>query len=147
MDSRLAVGRLWTGVVALAVGAIVVSAPTATSPDRKPPRIVAAAMLDVNGNSRADRVRLTYSEPVKHVADGDGRFPFVVTGYRVRAIGPTRSTTLVLLLVEKATADPEAAPAVRYVRTPRQPVRDRAGNQAVAQLFGRTTAHGHVVAP
>jgi hypothetical protein len=120
---------------------ILVLAPTAAT-DRKPPRIMTAAMLDADADSRADRVRLTYSERVRHRVDADGRYPFAVSGYRIRSVGKAAGKTLTVLLVEKTQPDPNAAPAIRYRRTSAQPVRDRAGNQALAQLFARTKAHG-----
>jgi len=138
--------RLWTTLLALSVAAVVVVAPAA-APDRNPPRIVAEAMLDADGDSRADRVRLTYSERVRHRVDGDGRYPFAVSGYRIRTVGKAAGKTLAVLLVEQAQPDPDAAPAIRYRRTRAQPVRDKAGNQALAQLFARTKPHGRAPAP
>ena len=49
---------------------------------------------------------------------------------------------LVVQLVERAQPDPSSAPTVRYRRTSSKPVNDRAGNQAPAQLFAKTKAHG-----
>ncbi len=62
-------------------------------------------MQDVDGDARADRVRLTYSEPVRHVADRDGTFPFTVAGYRFRAVGRASGKAIVVLLVERSTVD------------------------------------------
>lgn len=137
--------RIWLPLGAV-LAMIVVLAPGAAV-DRKPPRIVAAVMLDADGDSRADRVRLTYSEPVRHRLDADGRYPFAVSGYRIRSVGKAAGKTLAVLLVEQAQPDPDAAPALRYRRTSAQPVRDRAGNQAVAQRFARTKAHGRAPPP
>jgi hypothetical protein len=111
--------------------------------DRTPPRIVAAAMLDTNGNARADRVRITYSERVRHVHDRDGAYPFRVAGYRIRSVTAARGRVVVIELVEKDERDPIARPAVRYRRTTAQPVRDRAGNQARSQVFRGTRPHGN----
>jgi hypothetical protein len=121
----------------------VVFIPTA-APDKRPPRIVAAVMVDLNGNARADRVRLTYSERIRHVRDHDGKYTFTVTGYRVLSVGAASGRSLVILLRERATVDTRAHPTVRYRRTAAQPVRDLAGNQALTQLFGRTRPHGHL---
>src|SRR5262245_3709565 len=118
----------------------------AAAPDGKPPRFVAAAMLDVDGDSLADRVRLTYSERVRHIVDRDGRYPFTVSGYRIRSVGKASGKALVVVLVEHGQPDPAATPRVRYRRTKAQPVRDVAGNQALGQLFARTKAHGHLPA-
>jgi hypothetical protein len=126
------------------VATIVVATTSAAAPDRRPPRIVAAAMLDADGDALADRVRLTYSERIRHVSDADGRYPFAVPGYRIRSVGRATGKALLILLVEPGQADTTAAPAIRYVRTRSQPVRDRAGNQAPNQRFARTRAHGHV---
>jgi hypothetical protein len=134
--------RILAMVVAIGLTAIFVVAPAA-SPDRKPPRIVAAAMLDVDGDSLADRLRLTYSERVRHPADRDGRYPFEVSGYRIRSVGKASGKALVIVLAEQAQPDPSAAPSLRYRRTRGQPVKDQAGNQAPAQLFRRTKAHRH----
>jgi hypothetical protein len=128
--------------LAVLVAAVVAAAPQAAAPDRKAPRIVGAAMLDADRDSLADRVRLTYSERIRHVADRDGRYPFAVAGYRVSAVGRASGKALVVALVEQAQPDPAAAPAIRYGRTRSRPVSDRAGNQAASQRFVRTTAHG-----
>ena len=46
----------------------------------------------------ATRVRmrrgLTYSERVRHAADRDGKYPFAVAGYRIRAVGAARGKTI-----------------------------------------------------
>jgi hypothetical protein len=136
------VNRLWTIPAALVLAAIVVLAPAA-APDRKPPRIVAAAMLDTNGNFRADRVRLIYSERIRHAADRDGHYPLVVSGYRIRWIGAAGGRTLLVFLVEKRTPDGKAQPAIWYHRTTSKPIRDWSGNQAVPQGFRLVRAHGH----
>ena len=128
-------------VLVLAAAAIVVSGPAA-APERKLPRIVAGVMLDTDGDSRTDRVRLTYSMRVRHPADRDGKYPFVVPGYRIRSIGAANGKQLAILVVEKRAADPRAKPSIRYKRTRSKPVRDRAGSEAAAQLFRRVRAHG-----
>lgn len=135
--------RLWTVLLVALVGLVVVLAASA-APDRRPPRVVGAVMIDSDNDARADRLRVMYSERVVHRADRDGRYPFVVAGYRVRSVGKASGKGLVVVLVEHADPDTDAAPTVRYRRSKNQPVRDRAGNQAVGQLFVRTRAHGHV---
>ena len=137
--------RLWVHPVVVLAALAIVLAPAAAAPDRKPPRIVAAAMIDADANGRADRVRVTYSERIRHLADRDGRYPFAVSGYRIRSIGKASGKALVIVLVEQAEPDAAAAPVIRYGRTRSKPVRDRAGNQALKQVFGKTKAHGHVV--
>src|SRR5688572_29870426 len=102
---------LTTVIAAVGVAATVVAALSA-APDARPPRIVAAKMQDVDADTRADRLRLTYSERVRHAVDRDGSFPFRVAGYRVRSVGKASSRTLVLSLVERPTADHDARPAV-----------------------------------
>jgi len=134
---------LWTSPLALLVAVVVAVIPTA-APDTKPPRIVAAVMVDLNGNARADRVRLTYSEQIRHARDNDGKYTFTVAGYRVLAVGAASGRTLVILVKEKTSSDFKARPAVRYRRTGSKPVLDKAGNQAAAQLFRVTRAHGHL---
>src|SRR5262245_5093033 len=138
--------RLWILVPAVLIASVIDDAPAA-APDRKPPRITAAAMLDADGDSRADRVRLTYSEKVRHPADRDGRYPFAVSGYRIQSVGKAAGKTLAILLVEKAQPDPTVAPTVRYRRASAQPVRDRAGNQAVAERFTKTKSPGQPARP
>ena len=112
-------------VAALVVSTLAVAAGAA--PDRRPPRIVAAAIVDTDRDARADAARLTYSERVRHAADRDGTYPFTVAGYRIRSVGAARGKTLLLLLVEQAAPDPGARPLIRYRRTAAQPVRDRRG--------------------
>jgi hypothetical protein len=140
------VTRLGWILMGALVATIVAAAASAAAPDRKPPRIVAAAMLDTDRDALSDRVRLTYSERIRHVRDADGRYPFAVTGYRIRSVGAASGKVLVILLVEPGQPDTAAAPVIRYGRTRAQPVRDRAGNQAPTQAFARTRAHGHVPA-
>ncbi len=137
--------RLWMVLSSVVVALVVVLAPAA-APDRKSPRIVAAAMLDADRDSRADRVRLTYSERVRHLVDKDGRYPFTVAGYRIRSIGKPIGKTLLVLLAERVQPDPKATPVVRYRRTSSRPVVDLAGNQALVQRFVRTRGHGRVPA-
>ena len=135
-----------TLLVVVLVSAIAVAVPSA-APDKRPPRIVSAAMLDLDRDSRADRLRLFFSERVRHGVDRDGRYPFSVGSYRVRSIGAAGGRRVVMLLAEKAVADHTARPRVRYARTKAQPVLDRAGNQALAQVFRRVRAHGNAPAP
>jgi hypothetical protein len=71
--------RSWSSPVAALAALGVAMVPTA-APDRTPPRIVSAVMVDLNGNARAERVRLTYSERVRHARDNDGKYSFVVVG-------------------------------------------------------------------
>ena len=49
---------------------------------------------------------LMYSERVRHSADRDGRYPFTVSGYRIRSVGKATGKALVVLLVEPAQPDP-----------------------------------------
>ena len=135
--------RLWSSPVAALAALGVAMVPTA-APDRTPPRIVSAVMVDLNGNARAERVRLTYSERVRHARDNDGNYSFVVVGYRVLVVGAATGRSLVLLVKERVSADSAARPAVRYRKTSSKPVLDGAGNQASAQAFRLTRAHGHV---
>jgi hypothetical protein len=136
-------------VLVFALIASVAVAMASAAPDTRSPRIVSAAMLDLDRDSRADRLRLFYSERIRHRVDRDGRYPFRVGGYRIRAVGAAGGRALVVLLEEKSAADHAARPSVRYVRTSVQPVLDREGNQVLGQVFQRVRAHGHrpVVAP
>ncbi|MEX2464519.1 MAG: DUF1565 domain-containing protein, partial [Gaiellaceae bacterium] len=131
-------------VLFLLAVALVAAAPSAAA-DRKPPRIIGAQMLDADADGKADRVRLTYSERIRHALD-KARFPFTVVGYTVTRANKAKGKTLVILIAEKAAPDPTAAPAVRYKRTTKQPVRDRAGNQAAKQTFRGTKPFGAVAA-
>jgi hypothetical protein len=119
-------------------------AAASAAPDRKPPRIVTVALQDTDRDFRADHVRLTYSERIRHARDADGKYPFTIAGYRIRSVGAASGRGIVITLVEKLAPDPAAKPAVRYRRTTSKPVRDRAGNQATRQAFARTRAHGNV---
>ena len=85
---------------------------------------------------------LTYSERVRHARDNDGKYSFVVVGYRVLAVGAATGRSLVLLVKERVSADSAARPVVRYTKTSSKPVLDGAGNQASAQAFRSTRAHG-----
>jgi hypothetical protein len=132
-----------TAVLAGAVLTALVALPAAGDAKPKAPRIVAAVMQDRDGNGRADRLRLRYSKRVRHAADRDGRYPFRVAGYRVRSVAKAAGRRLALRLAEKAVADPDARPPVRYRRTRAGRVVDRARRQAVRQTFRRTRAHGN----
>ncbi len=132
-----------TGLVLLAGGVVVLAGAAPAARDHRAPRITAAKMQDADGDARADRVLLTYSERIRHGVDHDGKYPFAVSGYRIRSVGAAKGKTITVALVEKATPDTKAKPAVRYKRTRSKPVRDGAGNQAGAQVFRATRAHGH----
>jgi hypothetical protein len=67
------VKRLLTGSVAVLAAATLATTLTAAG-DAKPPRIVAAVMQDADGDGRADRLGLMYSERVRHAADRDGKW-------------------------------------------------------------------------
>ena len=121
---------------------VLASSSATAARDKRPPRIVSAAMADTDRDASADALRLTYSERIKHVRDANGRYPFVVVGYRIRSVGAGSGKSVVIRLVEKAKADTAAKPRVQYRRTSSQPVKDRAGNQAVAQVFRATRPHG-----
>ncbi len=71
-------------------------------------------MQDADHDGRADRIVLTYSERVSFPG-GPGGGPFTVAGYAIGSVLPARlSRTLTIVLREKAAADPDAAPSVRY---------------------------------
>jgi hypothetical protein len=126
----------------LLVLAVVPLAASAAKPDTTSPRIVGAVLQDVNRDFRADRVRVTFSERVRHARDADGTYPFSVAGYRIGSVGAANGRTIVIALAEKPSADAAARPAIRYRRTTGKPVSDLAGNQAAGQTFRGTRAHG-----
>jgi hypothetical protein len=135
-----------TGALAVLTAATAVATLSAAT-DTKAPRIVSAAMQDSDGDARADRLRLTYSERVRHAADRDGRYPFRVAGYAIRSVGAASGPTIVVALAEKRAADGTARPAVRYAPTAAGRVSDLARNQAPGQTFRATRAHGGRPAP
>ncbi len=99
--------------------------------DGAAPVLRGARTADVEGTpGRVDRLRLTFSEPVSHPADGDGSYPFAATGYGLRGAGSAAGAGLDLLLTERSSPDTGARPAVAYVRGRGAPVRDAAGNEA-----------------
>lgn len=126
----------------LALAASVLVATSLGATDTRAPRIVSAAMLDADGDARADRVRLTFSERVRRAADRDGRYPFTVAGYRIRSVSAARGRTLVIFLAEKRAPDPASRPSIRYRRTSSNPLEDTSGKQAAAQTFKRTRSYG-----
>src|SRR5215208_3371238 len=121
----------FTGCVALL--AVVVVAPASGAPNSGPPRIVAAVLQDADGDTRADRLNLRYSERVRHAADRDGSYPFRVAGRRIRSVAAASGRTIVIRLVE-TSAPSDATPSLRYRRTRSKPVSDRAGNVAAGQV-------------
>lgn len=106
--------------------------------DRKAPRIRAAEMVDSDGDLFADRLVLTYNEKVRHKKDADGRYPFTVEGYEITSVGRARGKKVTVLLEQALLPDGLESPNVIYKRVKKQPVRDRAGNQARKQTFRRT---------
>jgi len=129
--------------LALVLAGTVAATASAAAPDRKPPRIVSAAMRDTDGDARTDRIRITYSERVRHAADVDGRYPFRIPGYPVQSVGRSGGRAVVVTVAEADAADGTAKPPVRYRRVRSGPVRDRAGRQAIKQTFRATRPHGH----
>jgi hypothetical protein len=128
--------------VAILATATIVTSLSAAS-DSKPPRVVSAAMLDRDRDTRADAVRLTYSEPIRHRADRDGSYPFRLADYRIVSVGAAVGRSLVLTVREKTVADDDARPAIRYRGRRLGVVRDRAGNAARVQVFVSVRAHGN----
>src|SRR5262249_52056718 len=137
MAGRLSFALLAATLAALPAGI------SARSMVDAPPRIVAAVMRDADGDSRADRVRLTYSVAVRHRADRDGRYPFTVAGYRLRGVAAASRRSLVLLLVEQKPSDATARPSIYYRAGRAQPVTAVSGRQAATQLFRPTRPFGH----
>jgi hypothetical protein len=129
--------------VLVALGAIAAVTSSSASQNGKagPPRIVSVAMQDEDKNARAESVRVSYSVPIRHRLDRDGRYPFTVAGYRVRSVGTAHGRALVIRLVEHARPDPSARPAIRYRSTKSNPVSNRAGVQAAVQLFRAVRPH------
>src|SRR3954447_1584536 len=125
-----------SALLSLLVLALAAAAPSVANRDREAPRIVSAVVEDTNRDAHADRLRLTYSEPIRHAKDADGRYPFAIPGLRIRSVSAASGRTLLVALADSAGGT-TTAPAVRYVRTPSQPVEDRAGNQAAVQAFTR----------
>ena len=112
--------------------------------DRQLPRIVAAAMQDVDRDSRTDRVRITYPSVSGTPPTGTASYPFRIAGYRIRSVGQGGARkTIVLTLVERKGSRGPGGEAVRPLQPPTRsrPVKDRAGNQAVAQLFRAVRDH------
>src|SRR5262245_4314 len=97
-------------VRALVVAMVLPVAASSAALQAKPPRIVSAAMQDSDRDARADSVRVTYSTRIRHVRDRDGRYPFAVTGYRIRSVGRAFGKSLVVVLVEHAQPDTNARP-------------------------------------
>ena len=129
--------RLSAAMTAGLLFVLVVGATASTAArDRKAPRIAAAAVEDADRDGRADRLRLTYSEPIRHVRDADGAYPFRVAGHRIRKVGAAAGRVLLVSLIEPP-AGTGAPSSIRYATTRAKPVRDRAGNQAAAQTVTR----------
>jgi hypothetical protein len=125
-----------SAITLLALGAFAVL-PVAAA-DTTAPAIAKAVMRDVDADGKADGVVVYYREPVYHLSDTDRVYPFKVSGYTVRSVGPATGGRYVIVnLVEKATADYTARPTVSYTRTTLagKPVRDAARNQAPTQSF------------
>jgi hypothetical protein len=130
------------GVSAAALVLLLVLPATAHAADRTPPKLVKAEVRDADHDGRADAVLVTFSERIRHTKDTSKPFPLSVAGYTVKSVGAASGKTVLVKLAEKAAPDYAARPKVTYKRTTSKPVRDRAGNQARAQRFSGTLAHG-----
>jgi hypothetical protein len=106
--------------------------------DREAPRIKKAQMVDSDGDLFADKLVLTYNEKIRHKKDGDGKYPFTVEGYEITSVGRAKGKKLTINLEQASLPDGLAIPNVTYKRVKKQPVRDRARNQARKQTFKRT---------
>ena len=127
--------------MALIVALMVPMTGVGSAADTKPPKIAQARMQDLDGDSRADSIVLTYSEKIKHAADSDGKYPFSVPGYTVKKVNKANATkNLTVVLNELGVPDLTAKPSVKYARTTKKPVRDMAGNQAKKQTFVNTAS-------
>ena len=105
------------------------------------PRIVKAAVIDANGDQSADKVVLTYSEKIRHRRDDDGRYPFRIEGFTIRAIKAAKGTKLLTILLKPHKAsDVGRRAVVTYRHTQKGAVTDRAKNQAVEQTFKKVLA-------
>ena len=123
---------------AVLIGSVIYTGPTSAA-DTIKPRMIKAVMKDVDKDDKSDRVVLTYSEKIRHPLDQDGNYPFRVANRGIKKIrGASGTAKLVIDLREKASKDIGAKPSVSYRKTQRQPVTDRAGNQAKEQTFSRT---------
>ena len=117
-------------VTSLVMGLL--AAPPVAAGDRKSPKIAKARMADADGDGSADRVVLVYTERIRHKADKDGKYPFSIEGFKIRKIPAAKGRKLVILLKESAGP---TEPVIGYKPSKRQPVKDRAGNQARKQSF------------
>ena len=110
--------RRRTAAAALTLVFVLVAvASSAATRDRQAPRIVSAVVEDSNGDARADRLRLTYSEPIRHRKDADGRYPFAVTGLRIASVGAASGKVLVLSLLEGGRHDLPRPPCATSARS------------------------------
>ena len=48
---------------------LVAAASSTAAPDKRPPRIVAATMIDGDRDAKTDALRLTYSKRIRHAGD------------------------------------------------------------------------------
>ena len=98
-------------------------------------------MADHDNDGFADRLLLTYTEPIRHRVDRDGVYPFRVVGYKITRIGRVDGKrTMTIRLKEKAKTDPGAEPNVLYDRGRDHGVYDRSGVEARTQTFKDTQA-------
>lgn len=134
--------RLLLSTVA-ALAALVVALPLLAAKDRTPPRIVAAKMQDTDGNGKADRIEVTFSEPVTFQCDKPARLDsWFVDGYRITGVSPVKNAKTLRILLEEATKpDGDATPKIIYNGHGCK-VRDQAGNAAERQEFDKTERFG-----
>jgi hypothetical protein len=107
--------------------------------------MVSATMVDRNGDQAADFIKIRYSEPIKHRRDDDGRYPFTVKGFRIKAVRAVHDPRLLTIVLKPhRSSDLGLSPVITYRPTTRGAVTDRAGHQAVRQSFKGVAA---LVAP
>jgi hypothetical protein len=128
-------------LVSAVAGSLLVALPFAGEAkprDRKTPRFKKAQMVDSDGDMFADKLVLTYNEKVRHKRDADGKYPFTVEGYEIASVGRAKGKKVSIGLVQATLPDGLEIPNVSYKRVKKQPVRDRARNQARKQVFRKT---------
>jgi hypothetical protein len=99
-------------------------------------------MVDSDADMFADKLVLTYNERVRHKRDADGKYPFTVEGYEIASVGRAKAKKVTIVLVQATLPDGLEIPDVSYKRVKKQPVRDRARNQARKQVFKKTRPFG-----
>ena len=115
------------------------------STDAVAPALMSATTADDDSDGRIDRAVLRFSEDVQHAVEPAQQSSFSLAGYQVTSAGAANGRDVSIGLVEGASPDSGATPAVTYNRDGVEDVRDAADNSALNSFLASSTDGAHPV--